>query len=183
MKMKLLILGISTCLLLSLSASRADEKQDMEKLKTQVPSAIAQFKAKDSTLTNFFDKSQGYVVFPRVGKGGFIFGGASGRGLVYEKGKLIGSAMLSQGTFGAQVGGQVFSEAIFFENAEALNAFKQSQLVMSAQVGAVAAAEGVGQTAKYQNGVAVFTMVQSGLMVEASVGGQKLDFKPLPETK
>ena len=183
MKTKSLILGISATLLLFSLASRADEKKDLEKLKKEVPEAIAAFKSKDSTLTNFFDKSQGYVVFPRVAKGGFVFGGAGGSGLVYEKGKLIGRANLSQGTFGAQIGGQVFSEVIFFENAEALTSFKSSQFTMSAQVGAVAAAEGVGQTAKYQNGVAIFTMVKTGLMAEASVGGQKFDFKPLPETK
>jgi len=183
MKTKLFILGISTCLLLTSSASRADEKKDMEKLKQQVPEAITLFKGKDSTLTNFFEKSQGYVVFPRVAKGGFIFGGAGGSGLVYEKGKLIGSATLSQGTVGAQIGGQVFSEVVFFETAEALSAFKRSEVTMSAQFGAVAAAEGVGQTAKYQNGVAIFTMVKTGLMAEASVGGQKLSYKPLAETK
>ena len=183
MKMKVLMLALGTCLFIAPPASRADEKKDMERLNKEVPSAIAQFKAKDSTLTNFFDKSQGYVVFPSVSKGGLVFGGASGKGLVYEKGRLIGSATLSQGTFGAQIGGQVFSEVIFFENAEALSAFKQSRFVMSAQIGAVAAAEGTGRTAKYTNGVAIFTMVKTGLMAEASVGGQQLDFKPLAETK
>jgi lipid-binding SYLF domain-containing protein len=178
-----LILAISALLTLSMLSSRADERRDLETLKQQVPQVIAQFKTRDSTLTNFFDKSQGYAVFPRVSRGGFVFGGASGRGLVYEKSKLIGSATLSQGTFGAQVGGGVFSQVIFFENAESLAAFKQSQFAMSAQIGAVAAAEGVGQTARYRNGVAVFTMVQTGLMVEASVGGQRFSFTPLPETK
>lgn len=179
MKMNTLLATLSVGFLILPLASRAADAKDLEKLKKDVPVTITQFKGKDSTLTNFFDKSQGYVVFPRVAKGGFIFGGAGGSGLVYEKGQLIGTANLSQGTFGAQVGGQVFSEVIFFEDTNAMSSFKQSQFVMSAQVGAVAASEGVGQTAKYQNGVAVFTMVQSGLMVEASVGGQKLDFKPL----
>ncbi len=157
----------------------ADQEKDLEELGKKVPDTIAQFKAKDSTLSNFFHQAHGYVIFPRVSKGGFVVGGAGGKGLVYEEGTLIGSATLSQGTFGAQIGGQVFSEVIFFETAAALDSFKRSKFVMSAQVGAVAAAEGVGQTAKYENGVAVFTLVQGGLMAEASVGGQKFDFKPL----
>lgn len=33
----------------------------------------------------FFDKSYGYAVFPTVGKGGLIVGGAHGSGHVYEK--------------------------------------------------------------------------------------------------
>jgi len=178
-----LLLALGAGLLLVASTSRANEAEEMARLKTQVPEVITQFKTRDSTLTNFFEKSQGYAVFPRVGRGGFIFGGAGGRGLVYEKSQLIGSASLSQATFGAQVGGGVFSQVIFFENAEALSAFQQSQFVMSAQVGAVAAAEGVGQTARYRNGVAVFTLVRTGLMVEASVGGQRFRFTPLPATK
>ena len=65
---------------------------------------------------------------------------------------------------------------IFFENQAALDRFKKSNLEMSAQLSAVAAAEGVSKDAKYVNGVAVFTQAKTGLMAEASVGGQKLKF-------
>ena len=60
------------------------------------------------------------VVFPRVGKGGLVVGGAHGEGLVYEKEKLVGRAVLSQATIGAQIGGQVFREVILLENAAAV---------------------------------------------------------------
>jgi lipid-binding SYLF domain-containing protein len=158
--------------------ARADDQKDWDQVHKLVPDTIKSFKNKDSTLTNFFGKSEGYAVFPRIGKGGFIFGGASGKGEVFEKGKLIGRVTLSQGTFGLQVGGQVFTEVIFFESKDSMDRFKQGNFTLAAQVGAVAAAEGVGQTAKYENGVAIFTMVQSGLMAEATVGGQKFDFIP-----
>jgi hypothetical protein len=52
---------------------------------------------------------------------------------------------------------------------------------MSAQVGAVAAAEGVAKNAKYQQGVVIFTLARSGLMAEASVGGQKFNYTALSE--
>jgi len=177
------ILTMVGVLALALTTSKASEKKDLDQLRGEVPEAIAIFKAKDSTLARFFDKSQGYAVFPRVAKGGLVFGGAGGSGLVYEKGRLIGSAGLSQGTFGAQIGGQVFSEVIFFESAAALSAFKRSEFSITAQVSAVAAAEGVSQNVKFQNGVAIFTAVKTGLMAEASVGGQKFKYEPLPESK
>jgi lipid-binding SYLF domain-containing protein len=116
-----------------------------------------------------------------VGKGGFIIGGAHGNGHVFEKGKLIGYGSLTQVTVGAQVGGQEFSEVIFFESKEALAKFKESEFAISAQVSAVAAAEGVSKNAKYVDGVMVFTKAKQGLMAEASVGGQKLKFEPLPK--
>ena len=50
---------------------------------------------------------------------------------------------------------------------------------MSAQVGAVAAAEGASKNAKYIEGVMVFTKAKQGLMAEASVGGQKFKFEPV----
>jgi hypothetical protein len=46
-------------------------------------------------------------------------------------------------------------------------------------VNAVAAAESASADAKYKNGVQVFTIAKSGLMFEASVGGQKFRFTPL----
>ncbi len=37
---------------------------------------------------------------------------------------------------------------------------------------------GAGANAKYDNGVAVFTFGESGLMYEASIGGQKFSVQP-----
>lgn len=152
---------------------------DLAAAKKEATGAVESFKKSDPSLAPFFEKSVGYVVFPAIGKGGFIVAGAHGTGLLYEKGQVTGEASISQASIGLQAGGQSFSEVIFFETAEALARFKKSDWTMSAQVGAVAAAEGAGKNAKYQEGVAVFTLVRTGLMAEASVGGQKFKFKAL----
>ena len=154
----------------------------------EVPEKDAQetidlFKKSDSGLQKFFDDSIGYAVFPHVGKGAVGIGGAHGRGLVYQKGERIGEASLTQVTIGFQLGGQSYSELIFFATQDALNTFKQNKLAISAQVSAVAAAEGASANAKYQQGVAVFTLARNGLMYEASVGGQKFKFKPTEKVK
>lgn len=141
---------------------------------------MERFQALDSTLAPLVQKAAGYVVFPRVAKGGLVFGGAKGEGLVYEKGRVIGRATLAQATFGAQIGGQVFREIILFETPAALEDFKLSKFEMNAQAGAVAAAEGLAKNARYTDGVLVFTQPLKGLMAEASVGGQKFTFQPLP---
>jgi len=98
---------------------------------------------------------------------------------VYEKGVLAGMAKLTQVTVGAQLGGQSYAEVIFFENQKALDDFKDGKTAISAGVSAVAAAEGASAEAKYQYGVLVYTMARSGLMFEASIGGQHFQFTPM----
>jgi lipid-binding SYLF domain-containing protein len=162
-----------------LAAESAKEKRFADDVRI----AAEIFKSADWSIKKLFETAAGYALFPNVGKGGLVFGGAHGQGLVYEKGNSIGSASLTQVTFGAQIGGQEFSEVIFFETPEALGRFKDSKLEMSAQLCAVAAAEGAAKNAKYVNGVLIVTKVKSGLMAEASVGGQKFKFKPAPKAK
>jgi lipid-binding SYLF domain-containing protein len=89
---------------------------------------------------------------------------------------------MTQVTVGAQLGGQQYSEIIFFDSKDALDNFKGGHFEMSAQVSAVAAAEGASANAKYRQGVAVFTMAKGGLMYEASIGGQKFTFHPKDAT-
>ena len=120
----------------------------------------------------------GYVVFPTVGKGGFIVGGSYGRGEVYEQGRMVGWADISQATVGAQVGGQSFSELILFQTKEALDNFKAGRLKFAANVSAVALKSGAADTAEYQNGTLVFVEPKAGLMLEAAIGGQSFSFQP-----
>src|SRR6266404_5479313 len=153
--------------------ARADD------LHVEAEKAIKVLQNADSGLTNSFSHAAGFAVFPSVGKGGLIFGGEHGNGIVYEKGKPIGEATLTEINVGPQVGGQSFYEVIFLETAEALANFKQSNFEMSAEVSAVAAAEGASANAKYRDGVMVFTLARTGLMVQATIGGQKFKYKPL----
>ena len=132
----------------------------------------------DGNLEDWFERSYGYVLFPSVGKGGFWVGGAFGKGEVYEQGEFIGEARLSQGTVGFQFGGQVYTEIIFFKGEAQLRHFKESRFALSAQASAVAIVEGASRNAKYEHGVAVFTIAKGGIMLEASVGGQKFKFIP-----
>jgi len=148
-------------------------------LKTQVDQTLAAFKQADPGLQTFLDSAAGYAVFPNVGKGGLIIGGQHGRGLVYEHGRLIGEATLTEASIGAQAGGATFDQIIFFETPEVLQQFKQGKFLMDAQVSATVAAEGVEKHAKYEHGVAVFILPKKGLMGQAAVGGQKFKFTPL----
>jgi lipid-binding SYLF domain-containing protein len=118
-------------------------------------------------------------VFPGVGKGGVGVGGAYGRGELFEGGKLAGYCTLTQASIGLQLGGQKYTELIFFETKAALDRFKSGNFAFAAQASAVALKSGASANAKYAGGVAVFTMGEAGLMYEASIGGQKFSFEPI----
>jgi len=141
--------------------------------------AIEAFKSADAGLTTLFNNSVGFAVFPSIGKGGLIFGGEHGKGLVYQSASPVGEATLTEINVGPQVGGGTFYEVLFFETAESLANFKEGHFEMSAEVDAIAAAEGAALNAKYLEGVLLFTLPRTGLMAQAAIGGQKFSYKPL----
>ena len=145
-------------------------------LAAEVQEAIALFKAKDPSIERFFNQSYGYVVLPKVIKGGFIVGGAYGKGEVYEQGKMAGFSSLSQATLGFSFGGEYFREIVFLRDKPDLDMFKQNEYTFAAQVTAVALSSGAAAKADYKAGMAVFFMTDKGLMVDASVGGQKFRY-------
>ena len=140
------------------------------------------FQKTDPSLEVFFEEAYGYAVFPDVYKGGILLlGGARGEGYVFEQGRLIGRSSITQLNFGPQLGGQAFSEIIFFRTQSDLEDFKKGNYELSAQASAVAVNGGVAAKSEYSNGVAIFVIPKSGLMAEASVGGQKFSFESYGE--
>ena len=154
---------------------------------------------KSPQVKPFFKNAYGYAVFPIVGKGGFVVGGAYGQGKVYRRGKVTGTASLIKGTIGFQAGGQAFSEMIFFQDKRAYDEFTSGSFEFDASASAVAITAGVqaqvgtrGPTAGasagpatgeqaargYTRGMAVFIHAKGGLMYEATIGGQKFSFQP-----
>jgi lipid-binding SYLF domain-containing protein len=145
----------------------------------------------------YFGNSYGYAVFPTVDKAGFVVGGAYGRGRVYEGGRFIGTAAITQVSVGFQAGAQGYSEIVFFQDKRAMDEFTAGSFAFDADASVVAitaaasgsaGTEGVSGAASggekdartsgsYRKGVAVFTIVKGGLMYNASIAGQKFSFK------
>jgi lipid-binding SYLF domain-containing protein len=150
----------------------ANEKKDVQ----HADSTLQSFLKTDPGLQRFVDSSVGYVVFPSVGKGAVGVGGAHGGGVLFENGRPAGRATLSQVTVGLQLGGQSYSQIIFFQDENTLNDFKAGNFAFQAQASAVALTAGASASLNYEHGVAVVTATKSGLMYEASIGGQKFGF-------
>lgn len=156
----------------------AETAEDRDITNTQVAVSVTNFKNHYPGLKVYFEKAYGYAIFPTVTKGGAGIGAAHGKGEVYEQGTMIGTASLVQVTLGVQLGGQLYSEIVFFKDKETLEDFKTGNLKLGARASAVAAADGISLDADYNNGVAIFTLTKNGLMYEAAIGGQKFKFTP-----
>lgn len=157
---------------------------------------VALFKQAGASA-GFFSSSHAYAVFPTIGKAGFFIGGAHGKGRVFEQGRFVGRTKMTQVSLGFQLGGQVYSEIIFFQTQQDLARFESGKFALGAQVSAVAITAGASASAstvgtgasasggmkdaktfgRYQGGIAVFTIAKGGLMYEASVAGQKFSYE------
>jgi len=138
--------------------------------------ALKKFK-KISALKPYFKKARGYAVFPNIGKAGIGIGGARGKGEVFEKDEVIGSTSVTQLSIGLQLGGQAFSQIIFFKEKKDLERFTEGNFEFGASASAALITEGANASADYSDGVAVLTFSKGGLMYEASIGGQKFSFQ------
>lgn len=146
------------------------------KLEKEVNASILMMAKKNPNIKKMFSSAYGYAVFPKITKGGLGVGGAGGKGLVFENNHVIGSASLAQITVGLQAGGQQYAEYIFFKDKAALNRFKNGKMKFEGGVSAVALDKAVSSDIDYQNGVAVYTYSNKGLMADASIGTQKFTF-------
>lgn len=168
-------------MMLFASHSIADEIADTIKNFKQSPEVSA-----------MFSSAYGYAIFPTIGKGGIGIGGSYGTGSVYKQGVKTGETSMTQLTIGFQLGGQAFSEVIFFKDKKSYDKFTNGNFEFSAQASAVAITAGAqaqssttgnsagagkkSQTGDYTNGMAIYTYAIGGLMYEAAIGGQKFSF-------
>jgi lipid-binding SYLF domain-containing protein len=160
---------------------------------------IASFK-NSARSADFFENSYAYAVFPAVGKGSFIIGAAHGDGRVYTHGLPVGIAALTQFSVGLQAGVAAYSEIIFFQDQQALDAFESGNFQFGAGVSAVVITAGASASADtsgtqasasggqdaarvagaYNKGIVVFTIVRGGIEGGASVQGEKFSYRAGP---
>jgi lipid-binding SYLF domain-containing protein len=178
----------SVLLLLAAGTSWADDYSDTVEL----------FKNAGESGT-FFQHCYGYALFPTIGAGGALVGGAHGDGQVYVHGRHVGDTSMTQVSVGLQLGGQAYSQIIFFEDRRAFDEFTTGTFEFGADAKAVAITAAAGGSAgtsgananasggmkdattagRYYKGVAVFTIVKGGAMVQATVAGQKFTYRPV----
>jgi len=187
--MKLRILALVSVFVM-ISATSVHAAASLQKCQE----TMAKFKQLGN-VSEMLAQSYGYAVLPTIGKGGMGIGGAGGTGCVFAGGQHTGNVSMGQVTIGWQLGGQSYSQLVLFKNADTYKEFTQGNFEFGADATAVALTYGAEAGASTQGtsasagdtkakgawkrGMAVFTLIKGGLMYEASIGGQKYNFKPL----
>jgi lipid-binding SYLF domain-containing protein len=182
--------GVTLVLLLGSGAAYANEFDE----------TIGLFKHAGESAV-FFTDCYAYAVFPTVGAGGFIVGGARGKGQVYVHDRVIGDAVMTQLSVGLQAGGKAYSQIIFFQEKRYLDQFESGKFEFAAGASAVAITAGASASigtdrasseasggknnattnGDYQSGMAVFTIAKGGLMFAADISGEKFTYTDRPE--
>jgi len=171
-----MVLILST--LLSTLEARQTEVYDKEQAENlRYNKTIRAFMKDNKKITAMVNKSYAYVVFPSIGKGGVVLGGAYGEGRAYRRGMWVGNVSVTQYTIGLQVGGQAYSEIIFFMSRDAFRAFKKGGFEASTQSSLVPFYSGISGDVNFSKDVHVFTSSTGGLMLEASTGTQEFTYK------
>jgi lipid-binding SYLF domain-containing protein len=181
------LLGAVAVLLLCSAPSQAGRYSD----------TVALFKNAGQSA-GFFQSCYGYAIFPTIGKGGLVVGGAHGDGRVYVHGRYIGDTSMTQISVGFQAGGEAYSQIVFFEDKRAFDEFSNGSFEFGADASAVAITAAAGASAgtagassgasggmkdavtsgHYYRGFAVFTIVKGGAMFQATLAGQKFTYTP-----
>ncbi|MGI9309448.1 MAG: YSC84-related protein [Gammaproteobacteria bacterium] len=162
----------------------------------EVSDTISEFKQSPRAM-EFFGNSYAYAVFPKVGKGAVLVGGAHGKGIMFQDGVRVGNITLNQISVGGQLGGQTDSQISFIQNKKAYDDFTSGSFEFGAQASAVAVRAGANASAGttgstggasspsgielkgvYTQGVATFIINKGGLMVEGALAGQTFTFEP-----
>jgi lipid-binding SYLF domain-containing protein len=160
------------------TSGSATEGSDRAAIDRDVTAAISDLHAQNPGTRTLTDNAVAMLVFPNITTAGFGIGGSYGTGALQEGGQTTAYYNLIAASFGFQLGAQSFSQVYFFNSAEALQTFRETQgFEAGVGVTAVAADFGAGgdiTSSTLQEPVVVVTWGQSGLMAGATVEGVKM---------
>ncbi|MBC6983163.1 YSC84-related protein [Caulobacter sp. 17J80-11] len=148
-------------------------------LEAEAQAALKQLLASNEAARIVSGKAKGVLVFPKVTKGGLVFGGQYGKGVLKVGKKVDGYYETVAGSWGLQAGVKTFSYALFFTTTAALERLKSSSgWELGADPSVVVVDEGAAKritTTTVRDGVYAFVFGQKGLMAGVSLEGTKIN--------
>jgi lipid-binding SYLF domain-containing protein len=122
--MRNLVLALGGALLLAAGAlaalpapARAASAAELDR---DAAAALKQLYAKDATSKLLGQHAKAVLVFPRIWKAGFLFGGQIGEGAMRQGGRTTGYYNSVAASYGLQAGAQAFGYALFLMTDEAI---------------------------------------------------------------
>lgn len=148
-----------------------------DKLNREADKALQVFKEDISGAEIFLNQAAGYLVFPRVIKGGVGVGAETGEGVLRVGSSTVAYYRTTSGSIGLQLGVQAKSIVIAFLTREALDKFRNSNGWKVGVDGSVALIDlGGGKTIDSDNvrdPVVGFIFGSKGLMYNLTLEGSK----------
>ena len=185
MRWVVLFAGVACILALPSCATVPESKSERRELVDEASEQLDAMKIRNPDLKDVLADAAGYAIFPNVGKGGFLFGGAFGRGTVHNRsGEFIGYAKVTQASVGGVVGGRLSAMLLVFQHDDDLKRFTAGDdITFGAEATAIAIDAGTSAAPQYANGVAVYILPRGGLMADASISGQQFSFEKRDEDR
>jgi lipid-binding SYLF domain-containing protein len=168
---------VAGCAFLAGCATAPATKAEKQSLQHQAEATLGEMIARDPALRDVTHHALAYAVFPSIGKGGVLVGGAYGKGVLYEGGMPTGFVSVEQASIGAQLGGQSFAELLVLRNSSDINTLKTGTYSVGAEAGAVVLSSGAAAHATFDPNASVFVLPRGGLMVDVSVSGQRIKYQ------
>lgn len=165
------------CAVFAACATAPSTRAERQSLRQSADATLGEMIAHDPALRDVTRGALAYAVFPAIGKGGVLIGGAYGKGILYEAGVATGYVSLEQASLGAQLGGQSFSELLVLRTANDVDALKAGRYTVGGDVGMVVLGAGAARHTTFDPNARVFVMPRGGLMVDISISGQQLKYQ------
>ncbi|HEX7838843.1 MAG TPA: lipid-binding SYLF domain-containing protein [Kofleriaceae bacterium] len=168
---------VAGCALFAGCATAPSTNAEKQSLQQQADATLSAMIAREPNLRDVTHSSLAYAVFPSIGKGGVLVGGAYGKGILYEGGVATGFVSVEQASIGAQLGGQSFSELLVLRNPADVSALKSGKYSVGANLGVAVLNTGAEAHTNFDPNASVFVMPRGGLMVDVSVNGQRIKYQ------
>jgi len=170
--------GLLAILLLAGCSSQPLSKENLSEQQYEGALNAARYFRSDERLESYFEEAVAYAMFPRVYRAGAGYGAAYGNGWVFrDQSDPIGKTRVWQFSAGPHVGAQFYAQIIFFKTEEALALFQAGTLEFAGQANATVGVANVSATPAYNEGIAIFTNIGGGLMLEGSIGGHLYNYR------
>jgi len=156
-------------------AAIADDAADLER---EALAALERLYATTPAARTLGERARGILVFPQVGKAGFIFAGEFGVGALRKGGRTAGFYNIAEVSAGYQAGVEKFSYALFFMTDAALAYLDRSDgFELGAGPSLTVVDEGFARsltTSTARGDVYAFVYGQEGLMGGVGLKGSKI---------
>lgn len=173
------VLGGGAAVLVSLGGLPGTaQAASASELRASAGAALRKLYAKSGRARELGRRARGILVFPKILKAGFVFGGQGGEGVLFEGGRTSGYYSIGAASFGFQAGAQVYGYALFFITQSALEYLKKSEgFAIGAGPSVVVVKAGAAKdfdTTNLTQDVYAISFNQEGLMGSLSLEGSKI---------